>query len=265
MHKNVNKPVFIFSLVTLILAAAGTALRSAEINAAFDFKTGLSTFSPLTVVMMLLSCIAVAFYIIFTRRIDTSNIPGDYISSFHTPLLPFIVSIIALFIMLIGAYILLMLGLESISSAASGILALLAALSGVAGFNLSLHAFRKKGQGDLMLSAVIDVIFLCFWTVLYYRQEAANPVLIDSMYAFLGLCASTLAFFYIAGFTAGRPSPRASLLFSGIGIFFCVVALINAANYAYGLFFIALIIRLFTASLLLLSNKPVQQDEAQSE
>ncbi len=161
---------------------------------------------------------------------------------------------IAFIIMLIGSYGCFMTGLDNIHPAVSGLFALLALLSGAAGFALSYHAYTGKNAGDSMLAAVADVVFLCFWTILYYRQQAANPVLIDCIYAFLGLCSSTLAFFHIAGFTAGRPSPRSVLLFSGAGIYFCSVALVNTPNAYYTLFFLAVIIRLFAASVLLLRN-----------
>ena len=91
-----------------------------------------------------------------------------------------------------------------------------------------------------MLSSVIDVVFLCYWTVIYYRQQAANPVLIDGMYDFLGLCAATLALFYTTGFTAERPAPRSFLLFSGLAMFFCIISLANLSSIAYALFYIVL-------------------------
>ncbi len=258
MHKHsdgANKPLFIYSLAVLVSASAGIALRTAEIGAALEPETGLAVFTPLTVATAVFSCLAAAFFIAFSRLTDLSALKVEYKEAFRpATVLPLAASVIAFIIMLIGAYGCFLHGLDNIHPAASGLLALLAFLSGAAGFALSYHALTGKNTGDSMLSAVADVVFLCFWTVLYYRQQAANPVLIDCMYAFLGLCSSALAFFHIAGFTAGRPSPRSVLLFSGMGIYFCAVALVNSPNVFYSLFFAAVIIRLFAASVLLLRN-----------
>jgi hypothetical protein len=264
MHTSSQKPVFLFSLATLIFAAAGILLREAELTSVFEADTGLTAFSPLTVALILVSCLAVVFYAVFSRKTDLSHIPGDYVSAFRpsTPF-PLAVSIFTLLIMLAGAYLCYFFGLLNITSAAAYVLALLAALSGAAGFILSLSAFRKKGRSNIMLPAVADVVFLCFWTVIYYRQQAANPVLIDGMYAFLGLCASTLAFFYITAFTAGRPAPASTLLFSGIGIYFCIIAILNTSVTAYGLFFAVLAIRLYVCSVLLLRSSKPENSENQ--
>ncbi len=262
MHTSSQKPVFLFSLATLIFAAAGIFLREAELTSVFEADTGLTTFSPLTVALILVSCLAVIFYVVFSRKTNLSLTPGDYVSAFRpSGPLPLVVSIFTLSTMLVGAYLCYFLGLLNIASAAAYILALLAALSGVSGFILSLSAFKKRSRGNIMLPAVADVVFLCFWTVIYYRQQAANPVLIDGMYAFLGLCASTLAFFHITGFTAGRPSPASTLLFSGIGIYFCIIAILNTSVTAYSLFFAVLAIRLYISSILLLRSRKPDNNE----
>ncbi len=244
-----------FSMTTLVLAAVGGALRAAELTSAFDAKTGLASFSPLTVALIAVSLLAAAFYVFFSRKTALERIPGDYAAAFRpASSLPLLLSVLTLLMMFFGAYFCCLLGLENIAPAASGILALLAALSGIAGLVLNLNAYKKNSRGGTMFFAFADVIFLCYWTIVYYRQQAANPVLIDGMYAFLGLCSSALALFYIVGFAAGRPSPRSALLFSGAGIYFCALAILNASCLAYGLFFAVLIIRLYTACVLLLRN-----------
>ncbi len=71
-----QKPVFLFSIVSLFLAAAGLAVRLAELSAAFDPISGLTVFSPLTVVMVGLSLIAALFYIFFSRKVKLPAQPG---------------------------------------------------------------------------------------------------------------------------------------------------------------------------------------------
>lgn len=250
-----QKPVFLFSIVSLFLAAAGLAVRLAELSAAFDPISGLTVFSPLTVVMVGLSLIAALFYIFFSRKVKLPAQPRDYISAFQPgSSLTFIVSIIAFLVMCAGAYLCYLTGLAKVSAAASGVFALLAVLSGASYFTLSFNALKRRGHGDMMLSSVIDVIFLCYWTIIYYRQQAANPVLIEGMYSFLGLCSATLAFFYATGFTAQRPAPRSYLLFAGLAIFFCIIALANASSIAYGLFYLVLIVRFYIGVIQLIRN-----------
>jgi uncharacterized membrane protein HdeD (DUF308 family) len=59
-----------------------------------------------------------------------------------------------------GAYLCYLTGLAKVSAAASGVFALLAVLSGASYFTLSFNALKRRGHGDMMLSSVIDVIFL---------------------------------------------------------------------------------------------------------
>ncbi len=258
-----QKPVFLFSIVSLFLAAAALAVRIAELNTVFDPLTGLTVFSPLTVIMIVIALIGAAFYVVFSIKVVLLVDNRDYITAFHPKsIAPFVVSIAAFLVMCIGAYFCYLTGLSRVSSAASGILALLAVLSGAAYFNLSFNAFKRRNHGDMMLSSVIDVVFLCYWTVVFYRQEAANPVLIDGMYDFLGLCAATLALFYTTGFTAERPAPRSFLLFSGLAMFFCIISLANVDSIAYALFYIVLIVRLFTGTVMFLINSSVKEDRS---
>jgi hypothetical protein len=64
-----QKPVFLFSIVSLFLAAAALAVRIAELNTVFDPLTGLTVFSPLTVIMIVIALIGAAFMLFFQSRL----------------------------------------------------------------------------------------------------------------------------------------------------------------------------------------------------
>ncbi len=53
-----------------------------------------------------------------------------------------------------------------------------------------------------------------------------------------------------------RPAagPRSYLLFAGLAIFFCIIALANASSIAYGLFYLVLIVRFYIGVIQLIRN-----------
>lgn len=105
------------------------------------------------------------------------------------------------------------------------ILAVLGMASG-----LSLPAFasgiwqRGSSPFNFFLS-IIPVIFCCLWIIVSYKNNAGNPVISAFAVEILALAASTLGFFYVAGFACGIQKPRITFYFCNFAAFLCMVTL----------------------------------------
>lgn len=100
----------------------------------------------------------------------------------------------------------------------------------------------------MALCCFILVIFICYWLILTYKINAANPVILDYVYDALALCAFALAGYYITGFCYGRGSPAKTLFFSNFSVYLCFVSIAGSHIFPVTVFYS------FTASVMLLNS-----------
>jgi hypothetical protein len=109
-----------------------------------------------------------------------------------------------------------------------------------------------------MLFLLLMWFFYATGLCIFYSQEAANPVLIDGMYDFHGLCANSCSFLYHR-FYGGKTGPRLFPAVFRACYVFCIISLANVDSIAYALFYIVLIVRLFTGTVMFLRNSPLKK------
>lgn len=110
---------------------------------------------------------------------------------------------------------------------------------------------RRKAPYAL---SVVPTIFMCFWLILLYRQNASNPVLLSYVYQCLAIVATALSFYFTSGFLYGKPAPGKSLVTYFAAIYFCIITLADNHPKGITMIFIALIIINIVHSSMLLRN-----------
>ena len=247
-----KKSGIVFVLVSLLLAAAAMLLRKLELMTVLDAR-GLAVFKPVTAVLIALSVLAAVFYLLFARHeVEKPAEPVSF-ASFRSLGLPGVVlGAVALVIQLLGAWLLFR-EWKNGSGALNLVLALLAGLAGAGWLCLRLEEWRRKSEGSGFLAGCLATPFYCLWLIAYYRDEASEPSMILTVYAFLALCACCVAGYGYTGGFAGRMKPRFVLFFCGLAVFLSLVAMVRQEASAYRLFWLAAALEFCQCGMVLLS------------
>jgi len=130
-------------------------------------------------------------------------------------------------------------------------------LSAIAAISVTLFAIemyqdsRRKAPYAL---SIVPTIFLCFWLIMLYRQNASNPVLLDYAYQCIAIMASALSFYFTSGFLYGKPAPGKAIFTYYTAIYFCSVSLADDLPTGIRLIFGAIIAANIVHSALLIKN-----------
>ena len=257
-----QKKVWLFAGPTAVLSAAGALLRSLELRGSLDESTMLMDFQAPSAILLALTLLALAITALPAARLTPEQGRVSHERSFHGAGTA-AVGALSLLLLLAGA----VLGLRASRGLAEGyfsaLMALMAALGGIGWFSLGLDALRrKKGR---YLSALFPVLFCCVFLILYYKEYAAQPALLYTLYPFLTLCDALCALHLLSGYTLGHARPRLAVFLCFFGFYLCAVALPGVPDAAYRLFFIALGLELGTHGVCLLLPHPLPPEPEAAE
>ena len=130
-------------------------------------------------------------------------------------------------------------------------------LSALAAISVTLFAIemyqdsRRKAPYAL---SIVPTIFLCFWLILLYRQNASNPVLLSYVYQCLAIMTSALSFYFTSGFLYEKPAPGKAIFTYYAAIYFCSISLADDLPMSIRLIFGAIIAANIMHSTLLIRN-----------
>ena len=101
-------------------------------------------------------------------------------------------------------------------------------LSGLAALSMMLFAievFQDPRRKTALALSVAPIVFMCFWLILLYKQNASNPILLSYCYYCLAVIFSSLSFYFTAGFVFSKPAPGKAVFSYLASIFFCLVTM----------------------------------------
>ena len=241
---------------TILLALVAGYVRKTEIDTVFDSVSGLTRLEPVTYILAALSVFSALVIIFFTLKLRSCKPEPGFEKAFqiNTLFVP-VISFILFAMMVLAAFLYydyIRKNMDIII--ADGILALFAALSGIAFLTISINNYRRKCGAELPLCCFVIVIFICYWLIMTYKQKAANPVLLDYVYDALALCSSALAAYYVTGFCYNRGSLPKTLFFTNLSVYLCLIAVIGASPFPIKLFYVFTIVIMLLNSVTLLKN-----------
>ncbi len=241
---------------TIILAAVAGYIRKTEIDTVFDLVSGLTHSAPVTYILAALSVFSALVIFFFSLSFRSRKPEPGFENAFKikTLLVP-VISFLLFAMMILAAFLYYDYVKKNMDSIiADGILALFAALSGIAFLTISINSYRRKSGPELPLCWFVIVIFICYWLIMTYKQKAADPVLLDYVYDALALCSAALAAYYITGFCYNRGSLPKTLFFANMTVYLCIIAFIGTSPVAVKLFYVFTITVMLINSLILLKN-----------
>ena len=266
-----KKSGIVFVLVSLFLSAAAMLLRKLELLTVLD-AGGLAVFKPVTVILIVFSILAAAFFLLFARHeADQAEKPVSF-ASYRSLGVPGVVfGAVCLVIQLLGAWLLFR-EWKAGGGTLVLILAILAGLAGAGWLCLRLEEQRGKLNGSRFLAGCLVTLFYCLWLISYYHDEASEPTLLLTVYAFLALCACCVAGYSYTGGCVQRMKPRFALLFCGLAVYLSLVAMVRQETGAYRIFWLVSALQYCQCGLVLLSPRdpvkvpePAEQEEPSGE
>lgn len=216
-----------FSLFALVAGIVGGVLRWKERQTGFEPETGLPIPGNLyAILLMVLSGAVFLFFLIVTLRIRHIRIFWyDRASLTESPVF-FAVYCIGAALTAIGGVLLVVQSLTGPSLAvAQLILGVFAVAAGVALAWTAKGNYGQREKGRYRLRLLIPPFFCCYWLILSYENQAANPVVLQYVYELFAIICTVLAFYFIAGFDFSRARVKPALLFGWMAGYFSIVTL----------------------------------------
>jgi len=120
------------------------------------------------------------------------------------------------------------------------ILGLTELLGGLSALVLILHAGKEQHAKNRQIASIVLVLFACFYMVVIYKENAANPVVWRFAPEILALSATTFALYFLAGYQFDEARPVPAIFFSFAGVFFCLLCVVDFGLSADALAFVSL-------------------------
>jgi len=223
---------FFIPFYAVAAGAIGFYFRLLELWNVFDPRTGLpERGATITYALIALSVVFILILVGLSIGISVKRTaPEGFENSFGTGSLSYPFTFV-----IIGLIWLLATVIQFLSLGAAGILIMsdiyflaLSALSAISIIVFSIEAYQNPRSKSIFVLSIIPTLFMCFWLILLYRQNASNPILLSYVYQCLAIMASILSFYLMSGFVCAKPALGKTIFFQLAAIFFCFVTLADA-------------------------------------
>jgi len=264
-----RKLAVIVTICSVLAGIAGFFLRRAELLYVFDRATGLPEHgAAISTGLITLSFSFLITIIIISFFIVRYKIPEDNFSNiFNTssdkyPVIFVIIAIIWAGGTLVNQFILIRAEALRIIDICFASLSLLSAAA-IAGFAVEMY---HKSRGKILyVLSLIPVVFMCFWLIVFYEYNAANPILLSYAYVCLAIISAAMSFYFTAGFVFKKYSPAKAIVSYSSTIFFCLTAIADSPDFSISIIYIAIAFSAAYYLLMLLWNLKDRKDIEQIE
>jgi len=230
---------------TFLAGAAGFYIRFLERLSAYDAQTGLpERGATITYVLIAFSAVFLVVVLMFSIRVTTKHkVPSGFENAFGTDPTAYPVSFALIGLFWLAATVLYYLSLEVFWPLPTTdlIFILLSALSAISVAFFAIEMFQDPNHKSKYALSIIPSIFVCFWLVVVYRQNASNPVLLSYCYQCLAIISSALGFYFTSGFVFNKPAPGKTVFCYSAAAYFCFVSLADEQAISLKLIVIAMI------------------------
>jgi hypothetical protein len=113
---------------------------------------------------------------------------------------------------------------------------------------------RPENAGTRRVGIVLVILFGCLWLIAEYKSAAVDPVLWRYCVEILAICSALMAFYHVAGYFFGEPSPRQAVFFCYIGAFLCIMSAVDEHTMAESVCYAAVALQLLLWGYALILN-----------
>ena len=220
---------FFMPIFALLAGAVGFYIRLLEVWNVFESYTGL----PLrgmseTYTLMAVSAVFLILVLIFSIQVSAKHTARNgFENAFGTEPLTYPSSFVIIGIIWFGATVKHFLDVNAtgVLPATELFFSIFSALSAVSVALFAIEMFQDPQRKSVFALSIIPTLFMCFWLIFLYRQNASNPVLLGYAYHCLAIIASALGFYFTSGFLFNKPAPGKTIFCYFAAIYFCFVTL----------------------------------------
>jgi len=252
------------TLFSLFAGIAGYFLRTDELLYVFDPKTGLpergaaTTTGLILLTVFFLITVSVFSFLTLRRKKPATGFSNTFNS--NSDIYPVFFVLLAL-LWAVGTLLHLLFLMETETLYSIDILFIALSLlpaACIAFFAIGVY-HKSRGNAPYIMS-IIPSVFMCFWLILLYRQNAANPILLSYVYQSLAIVSAALSFYYTSGFVCEKPSTGKAIVAYSSAIYFCCITMADNHGLGINLIFLAVIISSAAYLTLLLWNIKNRKD-----
>jgi len=249
---------FTLPFVAVLAGVTGFYLRLSENQNVFDAVTGLPERNAATTLsLIMLSVLFLLVIVIFAIRVAVKHkaLPG-FESAFGTdPVVYPIVFVIVGVVWIIGTFMYLSyLNTNDAVTANDIYFIIFSAIAAGSTTFFAIEMYQDSRRNASYALSIIPTVFMCFWLIFLYRNNASNPVLLSYIYQCLAIVMSGLSFYFTSGFLYGRPAPGKAIVSYYAAIYFCIITLADDIPAGIKLIFCALITANLVHSSMLIKN-----------
>lgn len=224
-----RKASFFMPIMAIIAGVAGFFIRRHEHVHVFDPITelarrgALSTYTLMGLTALFLLIVLIFSIVIFRRRVA----PAGFENAFNTKAVGYPILFILIGLGWLWASVMHVIDLRAFGymQMAQLYFSVLSAISAISIIFFAIEMYKSSGRKAIYALSLIPVLFMCFWLIFVYRDNAANPVVLGYAYHVLAIITSALGFYFTAGFGYGRSKHGRAAFFYLAAIFFCFVTL----------------------------------------
>ena len=257
---------------TAIISAAGFMIRWLQNMAIYEEETGLARSGmPISFVLIGFIVLAAAAFVVIALRVKRYDAPGEAGEALggQTFLFTAVWAAAVLLMLASGAMQLLTADAEHYSGGLIVIHKIVGAATLVGAVLLAVlmtGLSNPEKAGARRWCSGLLILFAGLWLSAAYKTAASDPVLWRSSVEILAICAAMMAFYHVAGYFFGQPSPVASVFFCQFGAFLCVMSAIDEHTAGESLCFAAAALILLIWSYSIIANlRLVQRPITDSE
>lgn len=254
----------IVPLFALLAGVAGFFIRLMEHWNVFNKETGLpERGSPITIALIALVAGVLILCLVFTilagKRYTS---PKGFDNAYGTESLayPFVITVFS--IVWIAASVKYYFEMDALGAvgASSLYFAILSIIAAISLLLFAIEMYQDPRRKAILALSVIPVVFMCYWLIYMYKQNATNPVLLSYCYYCLAIMASTLSFYYTAGFAYNKQAPGKAIFIYLATILFSLITLADSHATSINLIFAAIIAVSVVHSSMLIRNLTAKSD-----
>lgn len=236
-----QKKTWLIPFYSAVCGAIGMFLHWMQQLSNYEEDTGLFTRGSASSSFLIFACIAftAALYVLVRVYLGT---PANYdvVTSVRTKdIFLFAVATLAGLIMIVGGIIMFFGSRNTSSPGITKFLAVFAVVCGLCFPGMAAGTGTDKPTSFHCLCSAVPVLMCLYWLIVQYKLFAYNPEIWLYAFDILAVSASTLSFYFIAGFFFGCAKPRNTVFFSQLAVFLCLVDLINKAQSGYSVMMFA--------------------------
>lgn len=257
MQNEMQKRTLEISCYVCGAGAFGVFFRWLQDQIAFD-ENGLAEPSAFHVLVPLYIIICA---IVFLRMVDKARnkryfLPGEFNEALRNEGRLFTLARIAAgAIMALGGLVVLATCEVEKEAGMLRILALLAILSGISYPIVLSEANTERPRHRMMcVCSIMPVLLFSFWLITSYKINSINSIVWAYAIEIVAIIVAALAFFRMAGFAFGAPSPWRSMFFSMFGTSMCIMAIADSRNVGLQLVLLGAAIMLALYNWIMVSN-----------